>query len=112
MSMIFDHTGAWLARGKQFEDDFVYCDVDPEAVRRHRLFGPVRAAEDDEGPIETYTLHVSAARSRPLASIPPAIGEPMDTHEVIYLALVLGTRDSVREHGFTQILLGISGGIA
>src|SRR5256884_6502836 len=111
MSMIFDHTGAWLARGKQFEDDFVYCDVDPEAVRRHRLFAPVRAAEDDEGPIETYTLHVSAARSRQRPSIPPAIAEPMDPHEEIYRALALGTRDYVRKNGFTDVVVGLSGGI-
>src|SRR5438445_1617494 len=111
MSMIFDHTGAWLARGKQFEDDFVYCDVDPEAVRRHRLFAPVRAAEGDEGPIETYTLHVSAARSRQRPSIPPAIAEPMDPHEEIYRALALGTRDYVRKNGFTDVVVGLSGGI-
>src|SRR3989442_443031 len=111
MSMIFDHTGAWLARGKQFEEDFVYCDVDPEAVRRHRLFAPVRAAEDDEGPIETYTLHVSAARSRQRPSIPPAIAEPLDPHEEIYRALALGTRDYVRKNGFANVVVGLAGGI-
>jgi len=111
MGMIFDHTGAWLARGKQFEEDFVYCDVDPEAVRRHRLFAPVRAAEDDEGPIETYTLHVSAARSRQRPSLPPAIADPMDPHEEIYRALAVGTRDYVRKNGFTDVVVGLSGGI-
>jgi len=111
MSMIFDHTGAWLARGKQFEEDFIYCDVDPEAVRRHRLSAPVRPADDNEGPIETYTLHVSEARSRQRPSIPPAIVEPLDAHEEIYRALALGTRDYVRKNGFTDVVVGLSGGI-
>src|SRR5947208_3034744 len=102
MSMIFDHTGAWLARGTQFEEDLVYCDVDPEAVRRHRLFAPVRPAEDDEGPVETYTLHVSAARSRPRPSLRPSIAEPLDPSEEIYRALVLGTRDYMRKNGFSD----------
>ena len=111
MSMIFDHTGAWLARGTQFEEDLVYCDVDPEAVRRHRLFAPVRPAEDDEGPVETYTLHVSAARSRPRPSLRPSIAEPLDPSEEIYRALVLGTRDYMRKNGFSDAVVGLSGGI-
>src|SRR5213594_734426 len=105
------HTGAWLARGTQFEEDFVYCDVDPEAVRRHRLFAPVRPAEDDEGPVETYTLHVSAARSRPRPSLRPAIAEPLDPSEEIYRALALGTRDYMRKNGFSDAVVGLSGGI-
>jgi len=109
--MIFDHTGAWLARGTQFEEDLVYCDVDPEAVRRHRLFAPVRPAEDDEGPVETYTLHVSAARSRPRPSLRPAIAEPLDPSEEIYRALALGTRDYMRKNGFSDAVVGLSGGI-
>jgi len=111
MGMIFDHTGAWLARGKQFEEDFITCDVDPEAVRRHRLFVPVRPAEDDEGPIETYVLHVSDARRNPRPPVPPHLVEPLEPQEEIYRALILGTRDYVRKNGFSDAVIGLSGGI-
>jgi NAD+ synthase (glutamine-hydrolysing) len=111
MGMIFDHTGAWLARGKQFAEDMIYCDVDPDAVRRHRLFAPVRPVEDDEDPMDTYTLHVSDARPKPRPPISPVLTEPLDPREEIYRALVLGTQDYVRKNGFTDIVVGLSGGI-
>ncbi len=111
MGMIFDHTGAVLARGKQFEEDFIYCDVDPEAVRRHRLFAPVRPAEADDGPVETYTLHVSDPGRRPKGSIPQHLLEPLDPLSEVYRALVVGTRDYVRKNGFSDVVVGLSGGI-
>ena len=112
MSMTFDHTGQLLARGKQFEEDFIVCDVDPEAVRRHRLFTPVRPAEDEDGTIEAFTIHVSDARPRSSRPSPsPHIVEPLDSTEEIYRALVLGTRDYVRKNGFTDVVVGLSGGI-
>lgn len=111
MGMIFDHAGGWLARGKQFEEDFIVCDVDPETVRRHRLFAPVRPAEEDEGPIETFRLHVSDARPTPKALAAPHLIEPLDPNEEVYRALVLGTRDYVRKNGFHDVVVGLSGGI-
>src|SRR5205807_9797473 len=57
MSMIFDHTGAWLARGTQFEEDLVYCDVDPAAARRHRLSARAGPPQADQAAGETCTRH-------------------------------------------------------
>jgi len=111
MGMIFDHTGGWLARGTQFEEDFIVCDVDQEVVRRHRLFAPVRPAEEDEGPIETFVLHVSGPRPTPKPPIAPHLVEPLEPNEEIYRALVLGTRDYVRKNGFHDVVVGLSGGI-
>ncbi len=37
--------------------------------------------------------------------------QPADELEVIYQALVCGTRDYVRKTGFTQVVIGLSGGI-
>ncbi len=112
MGMIFDHTGALLARGKQFEEDFIVCDVDPEAVRRHRMFAPVRAsnASEDEA-LETLTIHVSRPGVRPRHALPPLIIAPLASLEEIYQALVLGTRDYVRKNRFSDVVIAISGGI-
>jgi NAD+ synthase (glutamine-hydrolysing) len=111
MGMIFDHTGALLARGSEFDDDLIYCDVDPEAVRRHRLFKPVRAADDDEPAIETYTLHVSDAKPKTRPALEGRMSAPLDPVEEVYRALLLGTRDYVRKNGFSDAVVGLSGGI-
>lgn len=111
MGMIFDHTGALLARGKQFEEDFIVCDVDPEAVRRHRLQAPVPPSVDEDGPIDTFTVHVSGPRPRPRSALPAHLMPALDPAEEVYGALVLGTRDYVRKNGFRHVVVGLSGGI-
>ncbi|HEY3248308.1 MAG TPA: NAD+ synthase [bacterium] len=111
MGMIFDHSGDLLARGRQFEEDFIVCDVDPESVRRHRLFTPVGPAADDDGVIPTTTVPVSGASMR---THQPVIAETAPTLEPageVYKALVLGTRDYVRKNGFRDVVVGLSGGI-
>ena len=109
--MIFDHTGALLGRGAQFTEDLIYCDIDPEAVLRHRRFAPVRAAEEDDGPIETPTFHISNARPTERPPLSPRIVEPLPLNEEVYRALELGTQDYVRKNGFTDVVVGLSGGI-
>ncbi len=111
MGMVFDHTGELLARGAQFADDIIYCDVDPDAVLRHRRFAPIRPAEEDDSPMETPTLHVSNARPRQKSPLPPHLVEPLEALEEVYRALVLGTRDYVRKNGFSDVVVGLSGGI-
>lgn len=109
--MIFDHTGALLVRGTQFTDDLIYCDIDPESIVRHRRFAPVRAAEEDDGPIETPTFHISNARPTQRPPLAPHIVEPLPPVEEVYRALELGTGDYVRKNGFTDVVVGLSGGI-
>jgi NAD+ synthase (glutamine-hydrolysing) len=111
MGMIFDQTGALLARGPQFAPDLIYCDVDPEAVLRHRRFAPVGPPEEDDGPIDTPTVPVSNARPRQRPALTSRIVEPLEAVEEIYQALVLGTQDYVRKNGFTDVAVGLSGGI-
>jgi len=112
MSMIFDQSGTLLARGNQFKEDLIVCDIDPEAVRRHRMFAPVRSTEPGEDDaLESFTLHVSGPQAR---SRPPLVAHeipPLEPVEEIYQALVLGTRDYVRKNGFKEVVVAISGGI-
>jgi len=44
---------------------------------------------------------------RPPAPAPPALGEEAEVYE----ALVLGTRDYLRKNGFTDAVIGLSGGV-
>ncbi len=111
MGMIFDHAGALLARGRQFEEDFIVCDVDPEAVRRHRLFAPVSPGDGEDTAIPTTTVSVSGTSGRTREPVTAAIVPPLEPAEEIYRALVLGTRDYVRKNGFRDVVIGLSGGI-
>ena len=111
MGMVFDHAGMLLARGKQFEEDLVVCDFDPEAVRRQRLFAPVATVPGEDGPIITPTIHVSDARQETKPPIVPQMASPLDETEEVYRALVLGTRDYMRKNRFTDAVIGLSGGI-
>ncbi len=112
MGMIFDQSGTLLARGKQFKEDLIVCDIDPEAVRRHRMFAPVRPPDPGEDdPLESFTLHISGPKTRARLPLPPHLIPPLDPTEEIYQALVLGTRDYIRKNGFKDVVVGLSGGI-
>jgi len=80
-SVLVSSTGHPAAKAKAFDEDLLIADV----------------REDAEGVTVVPTQ-------------PPA-GQPADTVEEVYQALVLGTRDYVFKNGFKQTILGISGGI-
>ncbi|HET6780598.1 MAG TPA: NAD+ synthase [bacterium] len=111
MGMIFDHTGTLLARGRQFDEDFIVSDIDPEAVRRHRMFSPVPPVEGEDRDIESFTIHISDAPARPKTPRKATLEPPDEPSEEVYRALVLGTRDYVRKNGFRDVVIGLSGGI-
>ncbi len=111
MGMIFDHTGTLLARGLQFDEDFIVSDVDPEAVRRHRMFSPVPPVEGEDRDIESFTIHVSDTPAGHTTPQKARLEPPLEPSEEVYRALVLGTRDYVRKNGFRDVVIGLSGGI-
>ena len=105
-SMLFDEGGRLVARAKQFEEDLLVVDVDVRPRFRRRLLDPrgrSRAAALPE-------VAVSEARlgDRPVAPRIEPFPEPV---REVYEALVLGTRDYVRKNGFTDVVIGLSGGI-
>jgi len=105
-SMLFDEDGRLLARAPQFTDDLMIVDVDVRPTFRRRALDPrgrVRLAELPEVPVSEAQL------GAPLD--PPTIAPLLDPVHEVYEALVLGTRDYVRKNGFTDVVIGLSGGI-
>ncbi|MFN8027589.1 MAG: NAD+ synthase [Acidimicrobiia bacterium] len=105
-SMLFDETGHLVARAKQFEEDFLVVDLDVRPGFRRRLLDPrgrTRAPQLPEVPVSDPHLGEVATVHRVEELLPPV-------HEV-YEALVLGTRDYVQKNGFTDVVIGLSGGI-
>src|SRR6185437_15290266 len=61
--------------------------------------------------VEDLVIFDTAAEIEEKAGTAVSVGEVPDETEEVWKALVLGTRDYVRKCGFTQALVGLSGGI-
>ena len=95
-SMVLDADGHVVARSPQFAEDLLIVDLDVEVpADRH----------------DTTIVEVSAASRRTALPVVAAIAPRRDDLDETYDALVLGTRDYVRKNGFTDVVVGLSGGI-
>ncbi len=105
-SLVFDEHGMLIARAKQFVTDLLVVDIDVRPAFRKRQIDP-------RGRVEALPLpEIQVSEGRPPDTLLAARIEPTlsPVHEV-YEALVLGTRDYVRKNGFTNVVIGLSGGI-
>ncbi len=69
---------------------------------------------DPRGRATAPPLRVVEVTTEPVAGdapIPPPVAEPLSLEREMYEALVLGTRDYVRKNGFSDVVIGLSGGI-
>ena len=113
-SLVIDHRGRVLARGRQFEEDFIVTDLRLEEAKNARLHDPRRRSGKSRIPgppaVETVRLlDPNPSGAAPLRKVEPT--EWLSKEGEIYEALVLGTRDYVHKNGFSGVLLGLSGGI-
>ncbi|MHC1788588.1 NAD+ synthase [Solidesulfovibrio sp.] len=111
-SLVFGPDGALMARGRQFEEDLVLCDLDTDQPTRQRLLDP-RCRKWEPVPTRCPPrVRLAALPAKPcpaLAGTVPAA--PLGRLEEVYRALVTATRDYVRKSGFCGVALGLSGGI-
>ncbi len=95
-SLVISPNGTIITRAGQYSEELFVTDVELEATGRD------------------CTLPIVAVTGAPIATGPvkvaPAV-EPLPSAGEVYGALVLGTRDYVRKNGFTDVVLGLSGGI-
>ena len=113
-SVVLDDNGEVLARAPGFEEALLVVDVEPTVAiaRRLRDVRPRALARERGEPIELPVIHVGV----PHASIdgkpvkpPPA--PLLDELEQMRLGLELGLRDYVEKNGFSEVVVGVSGGI-
>jgi NAD+ synthase (glutamine-hydrolysing) len=105
-SLVFDETGALVARGPQFVEDLMIVELDVRPGFRRRLLDPRgRATAPPLPAVPVSDVRIGGPAEEP--TIEPVL-DPV--HEV-YEALVLGTRDYVTKNGFERVLIGLSGGI-
>ncbi|MEE2957883.1 MAG: NAD+ synthase [Actinomycetota bacterium] len=97
-SMVVDPSGRVVARGPRFDEAVVTVDVDV----------PVHEGPDPASALEV--VHVSGSVDRTDHAV-PAVLASLDEDAELYRALVTATRDYVTKSGFTDVCLGLSGGV-
>jgi len=108
-SVVFDADGTLLARLPLLEEAFAIADLDVRPVFRKRLLDP-------RGRAPAPSLPVVPAAPAPPSGVPlrgpgrPCAGT-LGEEEELHRALVLGTHDYVTKSGFTDAVIGLSGGI-
>ncbi|MDP8954347.1 MAG: NAD+ synthase [Actinomycetota bacterium] len=108
-STAFDATGALVARAPQFDEDVLVVDLDLPAPFRSRLLDPRGRPSVEPLAVVPVSDQPGDRGQRPLAPGPVAgLLEPLEEQ---YQALVLGTRDYVVKNGFTDVVVGLSGGV-
>ncbi|MBA2282269.1 MAG: NAD+ synthase [Acidimicrobiia bacterium] len=108
-SFVVDDRGELVTRLPQFQEQVALVDVDVRMTFRTRLLDPRgRAAVEPLPVVDVGTRAIAPAEGRPDV---PAPVEPLGPVAEVYEALVLGTRDYVHKNGFTDVVIGLSGGI-
>jgi NAD+ synthase (glutamine-hydrolysing) len=111
-SLVLDEEGHVIARAPGFEEALLVADVDPaDAVgRRLRDVRRRALARERETIPQPPVVHVGAEGAKP-PPVEPLVAPRLDELEQMRLALELGLRDYVDKNGFSEVVLGVSGGI-
>jgi NAD+ synthase (glutamine-hydrolysing) len=110
-SLVLDEEGRVVARGPAFEEALIVVDVDATTAVSRRLRDARRRAlararrELPSPPVVDVPERADARALAPVVAPAPAELEQMR------LAIELGLRDYTGKNGFTDVVLGISGGI-
>jgi len=110
-SLVVSAAGEVLARGAQFEEDLVICDVE---VPRRAAGGGDRADGGLDAPPSGPAAPVLGRFERadgPPGPPPAPPAELLSEEAEVYAALVRGLRDYVEKNGFERVLVAVSGGI-
>jgi NAD+ synthase (glutamine-hydrolysing) len=116
-SVVVSSRGQILARAPQFREHLLVVDLDPAraSVPASASGSGSRSALDEHVQrVSLSTPNTTPGDLLPEGSRPSRsadINPPAERLEVIWNALVLGTRDYVQKNGFASVILGLSGGI-
>jgi NAD+ synthase (glutamine-hydrolysing) len=111
-SLVVDQDGELVARGAQFEEELVVCDIDPSTADAARLRDARhRPADRVRRPVVNRLARLEAPARHDATAVGGPRAKPLEPDEEVYAALCLGLRDYVDKNGFERVLLGLSGGI-
>jgi NAD+ synthase (glutamine-hydrolysing) len=110
-SLVLDESGEIVVRGPSFEEALLVVDVDATTAVARRLRDARRRAlaralkELPEPPV------VEIPERELSGSVEAVVAPLLDDLEQMRLAIELGLRDYVEKNGFSDVVLGVSGGI-
>jgi NAD+ synthase (glutamine-hydrolysing) len=107
-SMVFDASGRVITRLAQFHETVAVVDLEVRPVFRKRLLDPRGRQAAIPLPVTEIT---GASRHTGPIDTPLPMAPRLEVEEEVYRALVTGTRDYVEKNGFSDVVIGLSGGI-
>ena len=112
-SMVFDHDGELVASAPQFAEALVLCDLVIHPVFRKRLLDPRGHEAMSALPLVTISDMPGPSAETVAGEVPtcPGVAPRLGRVAEVYQALVLGTADYVGKNHFTDVLVGLSGGV-
>jgi NAD+ synthase (glutamine-hydrolysing) len=111
-SIVASEHGRTLARGTQFAEQLVVCDLELAANRATGSRGADERGLDATQPAGANApLLARLEAPEPSGEARPDLPEPLEPDAEVYEALKLGLRDYVRKNGFERVLIAVSGGI-
>ncbi len=122
-SFVLDPSGETIARGAQFEEDLLVCELFKEGAPRARVGQAISSIAQPGSPTsEPMPTAPRPSGTTPRTRVGQAIssiaqpGSPLrapipSLEQEVYEALLLGLRDYVEKNGFGAVVLGLSGGI-
>jgi len=115
-SVAFDADGELIARSPQFVEDLMVVDLAVDPVYRKRLLDPRGRPVDALLPViadfhDEIEVSDERAAEPPPEPVTPPIAARLDRDAEEYQALVLGTRDYLVKNRFSDVVIGLSGGI-
>jgi len=112
-SVLIDDEGEVVARATGFAEELLVVDIDPTAAIARRLTDVRKRAfarEQSLPALTTLSLTTRTRRGR-RGTLDTRVSPLADDLEQMRKALVLGLRDYVCKNGFTDVVVGVSGGI-
>jgi NAD+ synthase (glutamine-hydrolysing) len=112
-SLVIDHEGRIIARGRQFVEELLIVAIDPYGPRSARLRDPrqrpaVRLAAPNSPVIARFQ---APPVPREVDAVEGPVAALLEPTAEVYAALELGLRDYVMKNGFRHVVMGLSGGI-
>ena len=115
-SLVVDHRGAVVASARQFTEEVLVADldVDVDLVPSHPRGTPDAAGVRDGAGVADRVpdkVLVSGSSRAPVGELRRPVADVLDPVAEVYEALVLGTRDYLSKNGFSDAVIGLSGGV-
>jgi NAD+ synthase (glutamine-hydrolysing) len=110
-SVVIDEEGDVVARAPSFQEALLVVDIDVSTAIARRLVDARRRSLAREQQIPDPPVVDLGEPQKAAAAAIPFVAEPLDDLEQMRRALELGLRDYVQKNGFSEIVVGVSGGI-